>query len=119
MNKFTFLLLLRLVMTNQTLNPWYSTKLLASLRSPAVPQSLVFYTAVGSGQKCCRLGHVGAGLQIYVHFAQLFCIQTAGLEIHDSIQGIAVVPILIIDNCLGNLPFSCAQKGTSSFSIFS
>jgi hypothetical protein len=51
--------LLRSVMTNQTLNPWYSTKLVVFLRSSAVPQSLVF-RAVGSGQqKCCQLDVLG------------------------------------------------------------
>jgi hypothetical protein len=43
----SILLLLHSVMTNQTLNPWYSTKLVVFLRSSAVPQSLVF-RAVGS-----------------------------------------------------------------------
>jgi hypothetical protein len=52
------LLLLRSVMTNQTHNPWYSTKLVVFLRSSGVPQSLVF-KAVGSGQKCCRLDMLG------------------------------------------------------------
>jgi hypothetical protein len=45
-------------MTNQTLNPWYSTKLVVFVRSSAVPQSLVFRT-VGSGEKCCRLYMLG------------------------------------------------------------
>jgi hypothetical protein len=86
------LLLLRSVMTNRTLNPWYSTKLVVFLRSSGVPQSLVF-RAVGSGQKCCRLDMLGQVCRI----CSGVCSRVCSLSPHSQ-RAVGWRPIFLIYN---------------------